>query len=397
MGEHLFVLEFNKLYKKKIFGLMPYSSVRMSVRYYFTYPDTPFGNQHVYKSNSLKSIVNLKDIKLNKKISLPEWNSRNKGLFRNNSVGLSSKLSSNKAKVGTYESMNCKSNRIYFNKTILSTSSPKKIYKIGHTHSTSQTNIEKMRKEKEKEKNKKLRDLQVGIARVLLPAQKPIKKKPTSFVQMIAEMRAKSKTKTKKNQNEMQKSIFYEDPSTFVDFNQPVEEVLNNYNYLGEMNMILNSVIAMSRKDNFTKEDVFHTISSFFMIDNLYKKQHNILMERNKFFKAKLSSFIRNIESIENILNEYNLINNLLYMTSKSTSIKEQRNDCLLKVERALIKELKLVKFFRLEYDHEQHINNEKRLLQDIIGKIAKSDNFQSLPSDKKTKIVRLTQLNYVG
>ena len=67
------------------------------------------------------------------------------------------------------------------------------------------------------------------------------------------------------------------------------------------------------------------------------------------------------------IILDYRAIYNNLQINLFQNVSTHQREKLLCDIERALIKELKLIKFFRLEYDHEEHINNEKKLLYDIV------------------------------
>ena len=388
-GDKLIIMEFNKFIKKKIFGNLPYSSLRIGLTYNLNYPDTPFGNQYVYKSNSQKNIVNLNNIELNKKLSLPEWPSRNQGFIRNNSAG-STYQTLKQTKQKNEKTINFKSNRIYFNKTIISTWSPKKITK---KQSTTLSNNDDLIFNKRKENLKKIKKLKDQIAKVLLPKETKVKPISKQIIKLRGNSRSKTKKKTLKETNDLQRSSFNEDFSRDNEneiFNLNANtNFYESLNFKDETNQHINTAKQISDKICINKEDIEFIIKKYLQTHELYNKQYDYLMKKYTFYKKNISIVMKNNKLIDDLANEYQLVNNILNYTNDVTKLKEFRNHVLIDIERALIKEFKLIKFFRLEYDHEQHISNEKKILRKSLDNIINSTNFNSLTDSTKSKIIQ--------
>jgi hypothetical protein len=386
-GDRLIIMEFNKFIKKKIFGNLPYSSLRIGLTYNLNYPDTPFGNQYVYKSNSQKSIVNLNNIELNKKMSLPIWPSRNQGFLRNNSPG-STYQTFKQSKQKNEKTVNFKSNRIYFNKTIISTWSPKKITK---KQSTTFSNNDDYILNKRKDNQKKIKKLKEQIAKVLLPKVSVMKPISKQIIKLRGNTRSKTKKRTLKDTNDLHRSSFNEDFSKdneneFFNFKA---NFLESLNFKDEINQHINTAKQISDKICINKQDIEFIIKKFLLTHEVYNKQYDYLMKKYTFYKNNISLVIKNTKLMDGLSNEYELVNNILTYTNDVTKLKEYRNHVLIDIERALIKEFKLIKFFRLEYDHEHHISNEKKLLKKSLDNIINSAQFITLSDSTKTKIIK--------
>lgn len=390
-------MDFNQNSKRKIFGLIPYSSIRFATSYCFIYPDTPFGNQNIYKSNSLRNIVNLANIKVNKKIVLPEWHSRNKstgGAYISNNMGSTTKT--NTKTTSKCNNNNFKKIKMYFNKTIISSWSPKKVTKKQSYNNINTDLIIK-------ENKRKIKDLHNKIAKVMLPNEKFEKKNPIKICKMVAEIRAKSQKKKVNKLNETQKSIFSEqqsmDMNDFFDYNNLNDKFFSMLNFNQQIQDSLIPIYDMdiNNKTTLNKEEIKEIIQVFFNIQNIYTENYLNLFNKNKLFKKKYSDIIYRLDLIDDILKEYKLIQNNLSYKNDSKALTELRDQNLESIEKSLLRELRLIKYFRLQYDYEEHKNNEKKLLKDIIMKITQSDKFTKLSEDKRKNIVRLFNKNIIS
>ncbi len=387
-GEQLVVLDFIKSNKKKIFGVTSCASIRLSIYYSLLYPDTPFGNQHIYKSNSLRTIISLENIQVNKKIVLPDWNSnsRNSGFIRNNSISSTTKYQTLKPSKSKYETINFKTNRIYFNKTIISNWSPKKISK----KQSSMTN-DLIDTRKKKTNQAKVKELTNEMTKLLFPVKKLIvnKKIERKYKTQISIGQKAIKKKQASREELLQKSSFNEEFSREIDDYVHINtKYVDSLNFKEDFLINLNAIKEVNDKISVTSNDASMIVKAFFKMNDNYDRNHEYLISKYKFFKKGISRMIDNTKKMKEILDEYSLINNILTYTNDSMKIGEVKNHSYVDIEKALTKELKLIKFFRLEYDHEQETQKEKRLLEDIVDKICLQDGFRSLSETMKGKFI---------
>ena len=109
----------------------------------------------------------------------------------------------------------------------------------------------------------------------------------------------------------------------------------------------------------------------------IYEKAKLIVSSKNIFFKIRLSFYIDHLEKMENLLSEYQLLNNTLNFNKFTTGIYKLRSENLSTIENNLFKKLKLIKYFRITYDNENHINNSKKLSEifvEVEGQIREQD-----------------------
>ena len=396
-GEQVLILNFNEHNKKAEFGSIPYSTIRMASSYSFIFPDTPFGKQHVYKAHSIKNIIDLNKIKVNKKIFLPEWPSRNKSCGVRGGGGVSTFIKNDSCgSLGQTKSMtklkndDYKKNRLYFNKTMMADWTPKTISKKEDSNYTVNNEIRK------KEIKRKLKDFHNKILKTLIP--KDEKRKIGSnnvYYSQVNEFLNQNTKKNTKKSIDNQLSIFSEQKSIdedLLDYNQANDDFFSILSYEQELKLFISKLkdynINQLDDSDTDRKRIREIINSFFEITNIYKKSNEILLEKNRYYKTLLESIHKKLEMIASITEDYKLISNKLSNACVSTSLSDHRENCLCSIERSLIKELKLVKFFRLEYDQEKQEDNERNLLFDIISNITVSSGFNKLNKKKKERFV---------
>ena len=394
-GEQVIVLNFTEYSKKKIFEISSYLTVRIAIAYYIKYSDTPFFSQHVYKPKSINSVVDLEKVVINKNIPIYSYWSKNKGYFFNN-LSLNTRRNLNyynNSKHNVIKSRTFKNNIIYFNKSIDDLYYPETI-KIEDNEIT----LEKLDitiKEKKCKNKKAIKDLKREISKVLVPPTlNNNKNKIIASSSIIIDKNIdKPLILVKRKSSDIHKSKIQEEISRDLENMQMMfinnNEFLHSLNYKSLIEFQMNLIRDYFNVAIVNKSDVINIVKLFFqMHENIYTKQYYILINRNKKLKECLSALISRINIIDSILEDYNLIYNILEFNNNVSTLKQYKDECLCNIQKTLIKELKIVKFFKLEYDHDHIINNEKVLLKNIISKIAQSDQYKYLSYITKKKIV---------
>ena len=384
VSEQLIILDMNKNYKRKLFGLIPYTSFRFSIGLSFFYSDTPFGNQYIYKSNSIKN-VNLEGIKKEKNILIKEWPSRNLGFVRNNSVC----VGTTKYKKKESETTNFKSIRMFFNKTIiLSTYSPKKISR----------RIEPKSKIAIKNKQK-LAEVKKGISQIYFPKQQNTQNTKKHLSKNVKEIVARSVNKMKKK-DDNQKSMFSEQHSIEVfdnNNNMQTNEIffttLNNQRIieqnLKDINEFHSHFNSKNNKELDMKQAAVILIDKCINIVKVYAETYNMLIKKNHYCKKALSKWQMNIQKVDELNDEYTKLVTFLVHMENSTNFKSKRDNDLVNIIRGLIKELKLIKFFRMkEYDEKQYSDYQKKILLNTFSNVKNNPFYFNKLSDENKKKV---------
>lgn len=378
VGDILLSTDIKNSIKKKVFGNIPYCCIRLKFHYYITYSDAPFNCGHIYKSTSPKTITDLNKIKLKKQSNLLKWPNEKIPTFLDYFNKIDIIPSKGVIKVKKAE----KKMKMDFYRSNIS-ECPKKATK---------KEIEDVNYQQYSENNKKkLKDLCAKIYSILFPKESVVSKKKESNGFVV--FRNKREIVSNKL-NDISKSIiseFYSNEIEYNDLYKPDDDFFNILNYENQIreNMTILGNYLDPNKD-YTSQDLKFLINMFSEQHEIYEKAKLIVSSKNIFFKIRLSFYIDHLEKMENLLSEYKLLNNTLNFNKFSTGINRLRSENISVIENNLFKKLKLIKYFRITYDNENHINNSKKLLEGIIMNIAKDQYNSDLISNKaKVLLVR--------